>query len=53
MYVTETTKNVRELFEELENIEDISRLKFLLYIFDLLNNDQINNKKEVQLMMKI
>ena len=47
MYVTETTKNVRELFEELENIEDISRLKFLLYIFDLLNNDQINNKKEV------
>lgn len=46
MYITETTDNVRKIFEELEKKSDISKIKFLLYIFGLLNNNQINNKNE-------
>ncbi|MEE0634643.1 MAG: hypothetical protein UCL21_02390 [Bacilli bacterium] len=47
MYITETTDNVRKLMEEIEHQEDISKLKFLIYIFGLLNNNQINDKNEV------
>lgn len=46
MYITDTTDNVRNLFEELEGIDDLNKLKFLIYIFGLLNNKQINNKNE-------
>lgn len=46
MYITETTENVRKLIEELENKNDITKLKFLIYIFGLLNNNQINDKNE-------
>lgn len=46
MYITETTDNVRKLMEEIEHHEDISKLKFLIYIFGLLNNNQINDKNE-------
>ena len=46
MYITETTDNVRKLMEEIEHQEDISKLKFLIYIFALLNNNQINDKNE-------
>lgn len=46
MYITETTDNVRKLMEEIEQQEDISKLKFLIYIFGLLNNNQINDKNE-------
>ena len=46
MYITNTTENVKKLIEELAKQNDISKLKFLIYIFNLLNNDQINNKNE-------
>ena len=46
MYITNTTKDVRDLVEKLDNMSDISKLKFLIYIFNLLNNDQINDKNE-------
>ena len=46
MYITETTDNVRKLMEEIEHQEDISKLKFFIYIFGLLNNNQINDKNE-------
>lgn len=46
MYITETTDNVRKLMEEIEHQENISKLKFLIYIFGLLNNNQINDKNE-------
>lgn len=46
MYITETTENVRKFIEELESKEDISKLKFIIYIFGLLNNNQINDKNE-------
>ncbi len=46
MYITETTDNVRNLMENLEVMEDISKLKFIIYIFGLMNNNQINSKNE-------
>ena len=47
MYITNTTNKVKKLIEKLEKKDDISKLKFLIYIFDLLNNNQINSKNEV------
>lgn len=32
--------------EKIENKNDITKLKFLIYIFGLLNNNQINDKNE-------
>ena len=46
MYITETTDDVKKIIEELGNMNDISKLKFLIYIFNLLNNSQINDKNE-------
>lgn len=46
MYITETTDNVRKLIGKIENQDDISKLKFLIYIFLLLNNNQTNTKNE-------
>lgn len=34
MYITETTENVRKLIEELENKNDITKLKFLIIYLD-------------------
>ena len=47
MYITNTTDNVRKLIEKLEQKDDLSKLNFLIYIFGLLNNNQINDKNEV------
>lgn len=46
MYITNTTDNVRDLIEKLEQKDDLSKLNFLIYIFGLLNNNQINDKNE-------
>ena len=46
MYITNTTEDVRKLVEELETTSDLTKLKFLVYIFGLLNNNQINDKNE-------
>ena len=46
MYITDTTENVRKFFDNLLNEDDISKMRFLLYIFDLLNNNQINSINE-------
>lgn len=46
MYITKTTNEVKNLIEELKNKNDITKLKFLIYIFGLLNNNQINDKNE-------
>lgn len=47
MYITDTTDNVRNLIESHEKKDDVSKLKFLIYIFGLLNNNQINDKNEI------
>ena len=46
MYITNTTEDVRKLVEELERKNDICKLKLIIYIFNLLNNNQINDKNE-------
>lgn len=46
MYITDTTDNVRSLIESIEMKDDLTKLKFLIYIFGLLNNNQINSKNE-------
>ena len=46
MYITETNEKVKELFEKIDKLEDANKLKFLIYIFGLLNNNQINDKND-------
>lgn len=46
MYITETTDNAKNIFEQLQKLSDIGKLRFLLYTYGLLNNNQINNKNE-------
>lgn len=46
MYITNTTDKLKEIIEELEEKDDLTKLKFLIYIFGLLNNNQINDKNE-------
>ena len=46
MYIKNTTNNVIKLIEELEIKDDLNKLKFLIYIFGLLNNNQINEDNE-------
>lgn len=49
MYIAETTDNVRKIFEKIEQLENISKMKFLLYTFNSLNNNQVNNKNELNI----
>lgn len=46
MYITETNENVKKLFEKIDELKDANKLKFLIYIFGLLNNNQINDKND-------
>lgn len=46
MYITDTTNNVRDLFEKLDIMDDVKKLEILMSIFNLVNNNQINNKNE-------
>ena len=46
MYITETNENVKKLFEKIDELKDVNKLKFLIYIFGLLNNNQINDKND-------
>lgn len=47
MYITETTDNVRKLIETLLTKKDEAKLKFLIYMFDLATQQQINSKNEM------
>lgn len=44
MFVTDTTENVKKLFEELEEMTDKEKMGVLLYVFEKINNNQVNNK---------
>lgn len=46
MYITETTENVKRVIEKIEQLNDIGKVKLILYVFGLLNNNQINSKNE-------
>ncbi len=47
MYITDTTDNVRKVFDKMAKFEDSGRLKFVIYVFDRLNSGHINSKNEV------
>lgn len=46
MYITDTTENVKKIFENISKLDDIGKIKFVLYTYGLLNNNQINDKNE-------
>lgn len=46
MYITNVTDDVRKLFDSLDEVDDYDRLNFLLYTFNSLNNNQINDKNK-------
>lgn len=46
MYITTINKKVIYLLSELDELNDKSKLKFLIYVFNLINNNQINDKNE-------
>lgn len=46
MYVSNIDEDVINLFSNLEKLSDKSKLKFLIYIFNLVNNNQVNDKNE-------
>lgn len=46
MYITETTGDVRNLFDKLEIMNDVEKIEMLMSIFNLINNNQINNKND-------
>lgn len=46
MYITETTNDVKKLIEKLEKMDDCQIIKFLIYVFEGLYNNQINNLNE-------
>lgn len=47
MYITETTENVRKLFETIDSMEDTSKFKFVLYVMEQIYNNHINDKNEL------
>ena len=47
MYITETTENVKKNYMEVEKLDDIRKIKFLIYVTGLINNNQINSKNEI------
>lgn len=47
MYLSKVSDDVRKLMNKLDKQDDFTKLKFLLYVFGLLNNNQINDKNEV------
>ena len=46
MYISNTDMKVVELFSCIEELNDLSKLKFLIYVFVEVNNNQINDKNE-------
>lgn len=47
MYIANTTDNVRKIFDYIEKKDNLAEMKFLIYLFNGLNNNQINNQNEV------
>lgn len=47
MYITNTTDNVKKLFEKIDNLEEKSKLEYLIYVFDSVYNHHINSKNSV------
>lgn len=46
MYISKVSEDVSKLFSYIEKINDESKLKVLIYILNLINNNQINDRNE-------
>jgi hypothetical protein len=46
MYIN-SNDSIRNIFSNIEKLDDVSRLRILIYIFNLINNNQINDRNEV------
>ena len=44
MYITDTTNNVRDIIESFDIKNDYEKMKVMMYIFEKVDNGQINNK---------
>ncbi len=47
MYITGVTDDVIKIFDGLKLLNDNGKVKFLIYIFGRLNNEQINSQNEI------
>lgn len=47
MYITNTTDSVRKIIEEIGGKKDCEKMQFLLYVFNCVNNNQINEENEL------
>lgn len=46
MYISKVSEDVSKIFSYIEKLDDESKLKFLIYILNLINNNQINDRNE-------
>ena len=44
MYITDTTNNVRDIIESFDIKNDYGKMKVMMYIFEKVDNGQINSK---------
>ena len=44
MYITDTTNNVRDIIESFDIKSDYEKMKVMMYIFEKVDNGQINSK---------
>lgn len=44
MYITDTTNNVRDIIESFDIKNDYGKMKVMMYIFEKIDNGQINSK---------
>ncbi len=49
MYIENTTNNVMDFCNSLEKINDLGKMKTLLYIFNGVNNNQVNDKNIINI----
>ncbi|MDO4963743.1 MAG: hypothetical protein Q4E75_06600 [bacterium] len=47
MYITNTSEKVIDLFDKIDELNSTHKVRFILYVFDLLNNNQINDKNQM------
>lgn len=46
MYISNVSEDVSKLFSYIEKLNDESKLKVLIYILNIINNNQINDRNE-------
>ena len=47
MYLKNTSNDVKKIMEKIGELDKINKLKFITYILNLWNNNQINSLNEI------